>query len=209
MSSFRRLRAGRASGTRLAQLFAGPFVACLSCALSLGCLVTDSRDFPSEESYPPSVRSQPGAKYPLGRIWVLDLTDEAQLDIPLDVIISDLNVDQDLQALVFVDTIESARGGKEAIRPTHDLSVERVETIEFDVSALRVEGCHRVELQVSSQFCTLIPVPVREGDLGSAVWWFFTREDPTRTFDPVQCPVRPEPPPRTGPGCPELTPPPS
>jgi hypothetical protein len=161
--------------------------------LIMGCVVTEHGDFPLERNYPASIRSQPGTDFPLGRIHVIELTNGAQPDIELDVIISDLNVDDDLEAMVFVNTREQADG----FTPVFAMggAVERWEVVEFDSSPLQVEGCHRVELQVSTAFVREPPFgvpiyPADADDLGSAVWWFFTRDDPTRTFDPAACPVR-------------------
>lgn len=169
-------------------------VAVLS-VLVMGCVVTETGDFPLEENHPASIRSHPAADYPLGRIHVLELAEDPTPEIELDVIVSNLNVEDDLEAIVLVDTVEEQR---RYTAIAAEGTVERRVEIDFDDADLLVPGCHRVELQVSTRFVPLPPagvplVPADEADVASAVWWFFTRDEPTTTFDPAQCPVRPQP----------------
>lgn len=169
--------------------------AALLLVLVMGCVVTETGEFPLEENHPASIRSHSAAEYPLGRIHVLELSEEPTPEILLDVIVSTRNVEDDLEAIVLVDTVEEQR--RYTSIPAEGTVDRRVE-VDFDDSDLLVPGCHRVELQVSTLFVPLPPagvplVPAEETDLGSAVWWFFTRDDPTTTFDPAQCPIRTRP----------------
>jgi hypothetical protein len=172
--------------------------AALLLVLPMGCVVTETGDFPLERNYPASVRTASTAAYQLGRIHVLNIEDiEAGTAPPLrlDVIITNLNVNDDLQAAVLVDDQAEPRTFVD-IRAAGAL--ERSEDISFESPRFLEPGCHRVELQLSRRFFFpppfgFPPCPEDPDDLGRAVWWFFTRQDDTDTFDPAQCPEGPEP----------------
>ncbi|MFW6067521.1 MAG: hypothetical protein ACOC97_04225 [Myxococcota bacterium] len=163
----------------------------LMATLAMGCLVTEDGSFTVEENFPAVIESQAGAAYPLGRVHVLDL-DEAGAtvgDLPLEVVITDFNVEQGLQAVVLVDDLDTPGGTADPIAATGELQRELTVTISNPQTLMDV-GCHRVEMQVSSRFrFSFPPEPVDPDDLGSAVWWFFTRTDPAQQFDPASCPA--------------------
>lgn len=187
--NFEPMGTSRNLGTRLAPFWGmARLCAVLAMTTTMGCLVTEEGDFPVEENLPPFITSQPGAEFPLDRVHVLALDGGGgmALNIPLDVIITDLNVDQTLQGLVLVDNLPPEI--LDPIAPAPDDSPERDVTVTFDTAQLQSSGCHRVELRVSSAFGFFSIEPELEGDLGTAVWWFFSKDDPTNTFDPASCP---------------------
>lgn len=178
----------RRLGTRLAPSRGVVWVCALATLLNMGCLVTEDGDFPIEDNHPPSIASQSGADFPFDRVHVLDRSagDGMPLDIPLEIVVTDLNLDQTLRGLVIVDNLEPAPID---VPPASEPSLHRDVEVTFNTSQLEVPGCHRVEVRVSSQFGFFSPDPVDPMDLGTAVWWFFTKSDPTQTFDPAECPV--------------------
>lgn len=185
----------RKLGTRLAPPFGVLGVCAVLAMFAMGCLVTNSKDFSVEPNVPPTIASAPGAMYSLGDLHVLDLSASGGTtpNIQLDVVVTDLNVQQSLQYVVYIDgTIQG--GGM--IQPTADGSPDRDLMATPDVAPLMQSGCHRVEMDVSGRFqfansTSVKLVPVEAGDIGTAVWWFFTKTDPTQVIDPASCPSSP------------------
>ncbi len=163
----------------------------MCCAmLFAGCLVTEDLDYVPEPNWPPSVESQPGAQHPIREVIVLDLG--AQLDggsseIPLEVLVRDPNVEDELQGKLFVDEQQNA-AVRVPIPPSG--SAERLLTVAVPVQGpLLSVGCHRLELRVTRRFRFVPPQePEEPGDLGTAVWWVYTRDETQRSFDPASCP---------------------
>lgn len=182
-------------GTRLAPLWGVVWTCALSCTLAAGCLVTDSPPFEVEPNLPPSIRAQTGAGVIAPGVHVLDLSAGGTPDVPLLVIVSDPNVEQTLESVVFFDG--GTRSPMQTIGPTQDGSMDReVSIVDYGQENLSVPGCHHIVLWVSGRFDytlsntgdTLIS-PHDPGDLGTAEWWVFTKTDPTQTFDPSNCPT--------------------
>ncbi len=164
-----------------------PLLLCWSVS---ACLVTEDVDYSPEPNWPPSIESQPGAQHPLREMVVVDLDappDGGLSDLPLEVEVRDPNVDDELQAKVFVD--DGTNATVRAPVPPSGSPVRRL-TIAVPLQGpLLVLGCHRVELRVTRRFRFVPPQePEEPGDLGTAVWWVVTRDDTQRTFDPSSCP---------------------
>ena len=190
----------RRRGTVLARLPWGAEarnLPCWTCALALlgcltgGCLVTEDVTYEPEPNLPPSIRSLPDARYPLERVIVLDLDalDGTQMELPLEVEVRDPNVDQELQAKVFVDTLQAA-SARALVPPDPEGAVARplVVTLPLQGPLLDV-GCHRIQLRVTHRFKFQPPdQPEEPGDMATATWWVFTRSPAERLVDPASCP---------------------
>ncbi len=177
-------------GTALACLSGRWLAPLLLCVTASACLVTEDVDYSPEPNWPPSIESQPGAQHPLRELVVVDLDalpDGGLSELPLEVEIRDPNVDDELQAKVFVDEEQNA-----TVRAPVPPSGEPVRRLTVAVplqGPLLVLGCHRVELRVTRRFRFVPPQePEEPGDLGTAVWWVVTRDDTQRSIDPSSCP---------------------
>jgi hypothetical protein len=167
-----------------------------------GCLVTDSVDFEREPNFPPSIQSRAGAANPLNEVIVRVLEENGTGPIPLAINVLDPNVEQELRLKAFAD---NDRMNEQLLRtlpprPQQDdgglgaSPTVRPVTLEVPSAAFRIPGCHRLEVRVSSEFQFERPAePVLEGDLGTAVWWVFTKNTQTDRVDPSSCPRRPSP----------------
>jgi hypothetical protein len=176
-------------------------------ALLPGCL-TQNVQFDVPRNYPPSIESEPGARYPLNQVITPtgrpsggDGGSEA-MEIELDLLVRDPNVEQRLDFRVFIDfqagsiptivrqgVIPPASGGDR---------IERRQRIPIPIAAIgQVGRCHRIEVLVSSSFqepgpAARLPVPDpgRTADLASATWWVALPDPdaPSGAIDMSACP---------------------
>jgi hypothetical protein len=190
-----------ARGMRVAVILFRVVSALSLLVLGMGCIVTDSVDFPVEENHPPSVVTVPGRSTPpLDRIVKVNLDavaeSETGAEIPFRVVVTDPNVSQDLAYNTFINFQPEIgrpgpRGGN--VVPAAG-SEERELTFDIPVSELQPAGqCYRLELLVSSDFTEQFPfrTPVLEKDLAVAVWFIEVTGGGTLEIDPrYRCPAR-------------------
>lgn len=152
--------------------------AALVATSAFGCIATSPVDFPEFENFPPSLISQPGARYPTREIGQLNLdSPDASLELPLQVNVRDPNIDQTLEFRIFVDS-PTPPGNDFPIDagfvdPTGEVSRPRTFTVSYD--ELTPAGvCHKIELVVSGAFVPgfIEPRrPVEDGDVDDLTWW--------------------------------------
>ncbi len=163
----------------------------LSATLLPAC-ITESIRIEPPANFPASIESTDTASHPLNRVISFvpteapdgGTTDYQPFD--LDVVIRDPDVDQHLEYQLYVD---ARRGGgntggeiptsTEGDRTRRTLSIPTGDAL----VDLRSAGCHRIEVLVSEGFRPGSPVPLVEGDLGTAVWWVATAD---MEGDPVE-----------------------
>ena len=150
----------------------------------MGCLVTEEIEFSLEENLPPSVETSPSSQTPLNSLIIIESDDPSELteELALEVIVRDPNVDQLLRWGLFIDSPPAIADGE--IPATGEL--RRDLRISVDKNSLLDNGCHRIELLVSTDFGLLGPED--PDDVGTGTWWVatVTMDDPT--FDPNSCP---------------------
>lgn len=150
----------------------------------MGCLVTEEIEFSLEENLPPSVETGPSSQTPLNSLIIIQSDDPSELteELALEVIVRDPNVSQLLRWGLFIDSPPAIADGE--IPATGEL--RRDLRISVDKSSLLDNGCHRIELLVSTDFGLLGPEDPE--DVGTGTWWVatVTMDDPT--FDPNSCP---------------------
>jgi hypothetical protein len=164
----------------------------------MGCLVTEEAQFQQVDNFPPSIESRSG-EHPLTEVIEIDLEKEQpSQSIVFDVQIRDPNVTQTLFLKAFKNNDFTGEIARAEIPPDDPALVSEMEARVRDVQInvprgpFQVTGCHRLELRVSSNFEFEAPAePAQAGDLGTAVWWIFTKDSAKREFDPVNCPRQP------------------
>jgi hypothetical protein len=163
-------------------------------ALTLpSCLITQPVQFEAPTGFPPSIESIDATEFPLDALVRLRTSDTTTLMFPVEV--RDPDVDETLAFQVYVDyDDDSPRIADDVgVIPTIDRVAGTDRTrrrFEFQLDAvssrLTGAGCHRIELVVSGAFQNQSRLPVREGDLATAVWWVVT--DNGSTVDMRLCP---------------------
>jgi len=150
----------------------------------MGCLVTEEIEFSLEENLPPSVETSPSSQTPLNSLIIINSDDPSELteELALEVVVRDPNVSQLLRWGLFIDSPPAIADGE--IPATGEL--RRDLRISVDKSSLLDNGCHRIELLVSTDFGLLGPED--PDDVGTGIWWVatVTMDDPT--LDPNSCP---------------------
>lgn len=154
----------------------------LSATLLPAC-ITESIRIEPPANFPASIESTDTATHPLNRVISLvptEAPDGGTTDyqpFSLDVVIRDPDVDQHLEYQLYVDARRGGgNSGGEIPTTTEGDRTRRTISIPTDdaLVELRGAGCHRVEVLVSEGFRPGSPVPLVEGDLGTAVWWVAT-----------------------------------
>lgn len=156
----------------------------------MACVVTDPIEFSPERNLPPAISSAPSALNPIERIVRLDLdengADGGQLELTFQVVINDPNLQQSLEAKVFIDRDTRALNEYE-IAPSGSLTRPFAFTV--PAASLGPAGtCHKVELVVSAAFTFGTRRPVEDGDVGNAVWWIRSFDDVNPDVDLATCP---------------------
>lgn len=178
-------------------------LAATSCLL-MGCLITDDIEFPEEPVCPPAISTPVGASNPLNEIATVSLGSTSGEDAgtgtreeTFDVTIWDCNVNQLLKALITVDAERDVPGlglgthfRNEDVPPRG--TAERSYSFTFTDDELnnpRVfgDGCHKIELFVSSEFDGFSSRPETMGDIASATWWLIVDTAPSDGVEP-SCP---------------------
>ena len=150
----------------------------------MGCLIIDEIDFSLPENLPPSIETLPTSQNPLNSIIIINSDDPTELEeeLDLEVVVRDPNVQQPLRWGLFLDDPAAFADGD--IPATGEL--RRDLFISIDKSRLLVNGCHRLELLVSTDFGLLgTEDPL---DVGSGVWWVATVSADSPSFEPSSCP---------------------
>ena len=158
----------------------------------MSCLVTNKIEPVVEANLPPSIVSAPDAEFPLNEIIRLNRDDVAG-ELELAVIIRDANVDQTLQIQVFVDYVDNPLTALVPQPPDNEVAgtgtFERSVTIRIPVDRLGDPGrCHRVELDVSTEFERFQREPVESGDSHTATWWVSLTDSEFPSVDMGTCP---------------------
>jgi len=152
-------------------------LACAAAVPSAGCLITERPDYRAAPAYPPSIVTPATAAHPLDRIIVLTPPsggDAGGGELVFDVVVREPNVNDDLEAKVFVNRVGNAANIPVSERipanPAASRPGERPFQFVIPASAL-VEGqCNKIELVVASGFVgSFTPVDLDES--ARAVWW--------------------------------------
>lgn len=162
--------------------------------LLMGCIIRDFDYEPPANSWP-SVESTPSTgTTPLNRIHQIDLSAAIGGDggVPNDerfeVIVRDDDISQPLQARIYLDNVLIR---ERPIPAEPDSPDPRRRTFSFFLPRSAItEGCHLVELLVSSQNgFELYPSrnPIEPGDIASAQWW--VAASLTEPIEMDRCPV--------------------
>jgi hypothetical protein len=169
--------------------------ACSTCLM--GCIIRDF-DYQPPPNQPPSVHSS--TQTPMNEVVLVDLDAPAGGDggagvqIHLIAIVRDANVNDELQAIGFVNRNPAAGMANPfrdwPILPEQDADPES-RRFEFDVprTEFTSPGCYVVELHVSRRFsCCVNPQPETDGDLGVGVWFVAAFNDASPVVDMTACP---------------------
>jgi hypothetical protein len=161
-----------------------------------GCVVLERKSYEDEPSLPPSIVTPPTARFPLDRIVRLEpagVADDAgeTSSLAFDVIVRDPNVNQRLDARVYVDQ----PAGLPAPPPIQagppvaaNGRVERPYTFVLGRALFADDRCHKVELVVASEFVGN-RTPADPGEFATAVWWVAPApSSPGATIDLRGCP---------------------
>lgn len=173
----------------------------VSGALLPGCL-TQNIQFEPPRDYPPSIETPDTAQFPLNSVIrnPEELREDSDggtgpmMNLPLVFLVRDPNVDQRLDSRVYVDFDPSApRITEQApiapVLPTVEDRLTRRVTVNLPTALFAAEGCHRIEVFVSSAFATGVGrAPVTPGDIGTAVWWVATDANNDGQVEMTGCP---------------------
>lgn len=146
------------------------------CAVGTGCIATDTIEFQSEQNFPPSVVSEPNARFPLNEIGQIDLDDPVEApELPLQVVIRDPNFDQTLEYRIFLDAPEPPAVERPLLEGVIDPTgfIDRPQTFSIAYNALPAGQCHKIELVVVGMFASTVEQrrPVEPGDFDAVTWW--------------------------------------
>ena len=131
---------------------------------------------------PPTIESQPGTSYPIDKTSVLNLdASSSEQELTLDVVVSDFDVEQQLEFRVFLDSPpppETVLPSQQGVIPATG-SVERPYELTVPYEALVPGKCHKIELVVVGKFGSSVDPrqPVEPGDIAEAFWWIEVVDD--------------------------------
>lgn len=170
--------------------------AAVSAGSAAGCVVLERKAYEDEPSLPPSITTPATARFPLDRVVRLEppaAGDDAgeTSTLAFDVVVRDPNVNQRLDARVFLDQ----PAGSPA--PTPILAgppvaatgqVDRRYSFLLPRALFDDDRCHKVELVVASEFVGN-RTPADPGEFAAAVWWVApVPSSPAATIDLRGCP---------------------
>lgn len=166
-----------------------------------GCVVTNDVQFEPPANFPPSIASAPAADHPIGELVLLTGVTAGggdaggAPDVRFDVVVLDPDVSQTLQYKVYLDYDPMAFPPtgpvvSESLAPMTSGDRTR-RAVSFIIPSNRLlpeqqNGCHRVELLVSSRFQSDRRDPVEPGDVAIATWIVGSRineDDDVALFD--------------------------
>jgi hypothetical protein len=167
-------------------------------ALTLpACLITQPVQFEPPSGSPSSITTpMMDAPFPLDEI--VRLTTADTMIEPFVVEVRDPDVDEVLEYRVFIDRQPDRISDVSGTIPVIDRAAGVSRTtrrLEFPLQGVRSRllsnpagGCHRIELFVSGRFQSELPLPAREGDLATAVWWVATEPAGGGDVEMTLCP---------------------
>lgn len=183
-------------GTRAAFAGAGMIAAGALMVTLPGCL-TQNVQYDVPQNYPPSIESADTALFPLNSL--IQFPSELEVDadggvttlerLPLELDVRDPNVAQRLEYRVYIDfDSDTPMLTGSAPIPPNPPSVLREVEIFVPRSFLEPEGCHRIEVVVSSAFAGPIGrAPQTQGDVATATWWVISDTDGMNGVDARGC----------------------
>ncbi|WP_236518724.1 hypothetical protein [Sandaracinus amylolyticus] len=161
-----------------------------------GCL-TQNVQYDVPQNYPPSIESADTALFPLNSLIQFPSELEVEADggtttlerIPLRIDVRDPNVEQRLEYRLYIDfDSEAPMLTGNAPIPPNPPSLRRELEIFVPRTFLEPEGCHRIEVVVSSAFAGPIGrAPQTQGDVATATWWVVSDTDGINGVDATVC----------------------